>query len=213
MKQFLKLIGFFSKKNEPDQTEYDYTIRMKKFPEHISSEQLVEQYQEGNRDALKLLIKKHHPKMTRTIRYYTQSSEPVNDLVQECWYHIIRQLGQLDLKISFEAWVLTIAKHKAIDWIRQQQKNRKLDMELMNQNADDENRDEFTLAGDEWQDKLGKIQSAIQQLPKHQNIVLSLFYLENLSVKEISNVLKISTGTVKSRLFHAREKLKSILLT
>jgi len=104
-------------KNEPVQFVYDYTNRMNKIPEYISSEQLVEQYQNGNRDALKLLIKNFHPKMIRTIRYYTHSSEPADDLAQECWYHIIRQLGQVDLEISFDAWALAIAKRKAIDWI------------------------------------------------------------------------------------------------
>ncbi|MGF1670650.1 MAG: RNA polymerase sigma factor [Balneolaceae bacterium] len=44
-------------------------------------------------------------------------------------------------------------------------------------------------------------------------MVLSMFYLENLSVKEIGSVLELSTGTVKSRLFHARENLKNIIST
>lgn len=186
---------------------------MNKIPEHISSEQLVEQYQNGNRDALKLLIKKFHPKMIRTIRYYTQSSEPVNDLAQECWYHIIRQLGQVELKISFDAWALTIAKRKAIDWIREQQKNRQLDRELTDQSADGDSMEDFTLSDGEWQGKLENVNSAIQQLPEPQRIVLSLFYLDNLRVKEIGSLLKISTGTVKSRLFHARENLKKIIST
>jgi len=188
---------------------------MNKFPEHISSKQLVEQYQKGNRDALKLLIKKFHPKMTRTIRYYTQSGEPVDDLVQECWYHIIRQLGQIALEISFDAWALTIAKRKAIDWIRQRQQNRKMDRELLNQSFDDGHNDASnqTLAYIDKQAKLAEIHSAIQKLPQSQKIVLPMFYLENLSVKEIGHVLDISTGTVKSRLYHARENLKKIITT
>jgi len=186
---------------------------MKKFPEHISSEELVECHQNGSRDALKLLIKNYHPKMIRTIRYYTQSSEPVDDLAQECWYHIIRQLDQIDLKISFDAWALTIAKRKAIDWIRQQQ-NRRMDRELLNQfsDADHNSADEQTLAHNDDQTKLTEIHSVIQKLPHSQKIVLSMFYMENLSVKEIGNVLELSTGTVKSRLFHARENLKSLIM-
>lgn len=191
---------------------------MNKTPEQISSDKLVQQYQNGNGDALKLLIKKFHPKMARTIRYYTQSSEPVNDLVQECWYHIIRQLGQLgqlgqlDLKISFDAWALTIAKHKAVDWIRGQQQNRANNREWKNQAETSEDTEGFLVDGEDEQMKLKRVLSAIQQLPKPQKIVLKMFYLENLSVKEIGKVLDISTGTVKSRLFHAREKLKSLIM-
>ncbi|MEX2595314.1 MAG: RNA polymerase sigma factor [Salibacteraceae bacterium] len=188
---------------------------MNKFPEHISSEQLVEQYQNGNRDALKLLIKIFHPKMTRTIHYYTQNLEPADDLAQECWYHIIRQLGQVDLKISFDAWAHTIAKRKAIDWIREQQHSRKMDRELLNQSAEADygNNEGLRSISDDKQTKLAVIQTAIQKLPHSQKIVLSMFYLENLSVKEIGNVLEVSNGTVKSRLFHARENLKKIIST
>ena len=52
---------------------------------------------------------------------------------------------------------------------------------------------------------------AIKQLPVQQQEVLKLFYTEDYSLKEISQLLHISVGTTKSRLFHAREKLKLIL--
>ena len=52
---------------------------------------------------------------------------------------------------------------------------------------------------------------AIQSLSINQQMVIRLFYVEEYSLKDISDTLKISVGTVKSRLFHAREKLKLIL--
>jgi DNA-directed RNA polymerase specialized sigma24 family protein len=65
-------------------------------------------------------------------------------------------------------------------------------------------------------EKLGgldlKIRMGIQLLSSAQRIVLEMFYLENLSLREISDVLNIPEGTVKSRLFHAREKLKNIII-
>jgi len=58
-----------------------------------------------------------------------------------------------------------------------------------------------------------KLQQAIKSLPNNQQIVLRLFYTQEYSLIEIGNILDISVGTVKSRLFHAREKLKTILKT
>jgi RNA polymerase sigma-70 factor (ECF subfamily) len=52
---------------------------------------------------------------------------------------------------------------------------------------------------------------AIKKLPEHQQVVIKLFYVEDYSLKQISDILKISIGTAKSRLFHAREKLKETL--
>ncbi|MEE9364686.1 MAG: sigma-70 family RNA polymerase sigma factor [Cellulophaga sp.] len=60
------------------------------------------------------------------------------------------------------------------------------------------------------ENKLKLLLDTIKELPDQQQLVLRLFYLNEYSLKEISEVLAISVGTVKSRLFHAREKLKSI---
>lgn len=58
-----------------------------------------------------------------------------------------------------------------------------------------------------------KLLKTIKTLPETQQIVIRLFYMQDYSLKEISAILNISEGTVKSRLFHAREKLKQILKT
>ncbi len=55
------------------------------------------------------------------------------------------------------------------------------------------------------------LQKAVLTLPTNQQLVLRLFYLEGYSLKEMSQILEISMGTVKSRLFYGREKLKTIL--
>lgn len=58
-----------------------------------------------------------------------------------------------------------------------------------------------------------KIIQGIRLLPIEQQEVIKLFYTEEYSLKEIAEILRIKHGTVKSRLFHAREKLKTILKT
>jgi len=145
--------------------------------------------------------------LTRTLMYHTKDSIPVEDLAQECWYTIIKRLDEVDLKISFDAWALTIVRRKAIDWIREQQRSRRYSKKIkkeFNSKAKERNRDK-------QEEKLAQIDMGIQQLSPTQRIVLTMFYRENLSLQEISTVLDISEGTVKSRLFYARENLKKIL--
>jgi RNA polymerase sigma factor (sigma-70 family) len=60
-------------------------------------------------------------------------------------------------------------------------------------------------------DRVPLVQKAILSLPANQQVVLRLFYTEGYSLNEISDILEIAVGTVKSRLFHGREKLKTIL--
>ncbi len=174
--------------------------------ENNTNNRLVICYQNGDKQALELLIRRFHKVMLRTICYYTRNPEPADDIAQDCWYIIIKKLDTLDLKISFNAWALTIAKRRAIDWIRQQQQSRNTDQKVKTESENLPDNDTGTT--EDESERLDKIQIGIRQLPPTQMTVISMFYLDNLSIKEISDVLDISEGTVKSRLFHARENLK-----
>jgi len=168
---------------------------------------LVSRYQEGDKEALRHLIRNFHPRLKQSIYMATGNHSAVDDLVQECWYSIIPKLESLQLKISFEAWALTIARRRAVDWIRHQQVLRRQAGRLEKEARSFVRSD----TEDDAEEKLNEIRVGIQQLPMSQRIVLSMFYMENLNLSEISSVLNVSKGTVKSRLFYAREKLKSII--
>jgi RNA polymerase sigma-70 factor (ECF subfamily) len=175
--------------------------------EHTDYNSLVTQYQDGDQKALRLLIREFHPKLKQVVYATTRDYASVDDLVQECWHSIIPKLDSVTLKISFEAWALTIARRRAIDWIRDQQVARRRSDKLKKEAETEALKDE----SDDKEEKLDEIRLGIQQLPMSQRIVLTMFYLENLSLSEISSVLDVSKGTVKSRLFYARETLKSII--
>lgn len=180
---------------------------MAKNLKNFSSESLVTLYQNGNSDALKLLIKRYHPRFVSLISYYTNSRVSAGDLAQECWIDIIQKLPDLNLKISFEAWALTIVKRRSVDWIREQQRMRKRDQILKNEN---EMINRLNIDS-EQDDGMERVRAGILKLSASQQMVLRMFYLENLDLREISDVLDVPVGTIKSRLFHARENLKKII--
>ena len=61
------------------------------------------------------------------------------------------------------------------------------------------------------QDEIAKLREALKQLSPEQRAVLSMFYLDDMSVRDIAEAFSLSTGTIKSRLFHARNRLKHVL--
>lgn len=185
----------------------DYIIVMKKEETHIQNDYLVTRYQEGDKQALKLLIKQFHPRLEQQIFAQTRDKASLEDLVQESWYAIIAGLSTVTLRISFEVWALSIARRKAIDWIREQQRVRKRTQVFIQQEMNAPTEED---ALDIILERKARLKLAIKGLPHSQRIVLTMFYLENYSVQEISEVLRISAGTVKSRLFNAREHLKEI---
>lgn len=177
---------------------------------HISNDYLVLEYQKGNKLALKILIRQFHPRLKEQIYIQTRDKASLDDLVQESWYGIIKGLNTVEIRINFEVWALSIARRKAIDWIRKQQQIRKRMVALVNEESNLVSIKEEEL--DHQIVRKQKLKEAILELVPTQSIVLSMFYLDNYSINEISEILKISEGTVKSRLFNAREHLKKILI-
>lgn len=167
---------------------------------------LVLQYQSGDQKALSLLVKRYHPRLCRHAFWYTRDMDASKDIVQDSWSVMVHKLGSIKDPNSFGSWATKIVTRKSLDYLNHNKKTR----ERMQAYAKLPRTDTETEEGES--DRL-KLQRGIRALPEDQQIVLRLFYTQEYSLKEISDILNISVGTVKSRLFHAREKLKTILKT
>tara|TARA_R110002167_G_scaffold50143_3_gene146302 strand:- start:1138 stop:1677 length:540 start_codon:yes stop_codon:yes gene_type:complete len=179
---------------------------MKMTAQKVFDAYLVLQYQSGNKKALGLLVDRYHDKMCRQSFWYTRDIEVSKDIVQDCWGIIMLKLNGLRDANSFGSWALRIVTRKSIDFLnRNRYGHRNLD------NPAAEPLDSTDVAAQE--SDLKKLDSAIRDLPENHQVVLRLFYTQEYSLQEIGAILDVSVGTVKSRLFHAREKLKTILKT
>ena len=177
-------------------------------PEKIFDGLLVLQCQNGNKEAFSLLVKRWHAKLCHQAYFYTKDKDIAKDIAQDSWKVIVKKIYSLNEPNSFGSWALTIVNRKAIDWIRKNKRNKE---KLHSYYKDSlENNDKDYTYNSNSNNSEGVLM-AIKKLPDNQQIILTLFYLEECSIAEISTILKVSKGTVKSRLFYAREKLKSHL--
>ena len=87
-----------------------------------------------------------------------------------------------------------------MDWVRNIQKQRRVGRNEVKESMHAEDGDDS--------DRLEQVMKHLQALPEDQKIILTLFYLKGHNIREISEILTIPLGTVKSRLFGAREHLK-----
>jgi len=185
-------------------------------PEKIFDGLLVLQYQNGNKKALSLLVKRWHVKLCNQAYWYTKDTNVAKDIAQDCWSIILKKIHDIKEPHNFGAWALTIVNRKAIDYLRSTKRtNEKLQEYHKDLKSEyDENKDNTTIVGTGISVAVPNSETiidVIKKLPENQQIILRLFYLEEYSIIEISSILEISKGTVKSRLFYAREKIKSIL--
>ncbi|MBE9490688.1 MAG: sigma-70 family RNA polymerase sigma factor [Bacteroidetes bacterium] len=165
---------------------------------------LVLQYQSGNEKALALLVKRWHKKLCSKAYWVIKDKDASKDIAQESWKTIMNKIHRLEDPNRFGSWAITIVYRKSIDFIN---KNKKENDKLHQYHYD-----KGVIANGEQidnDDEKKAILSAVNSLPEHHQMVINLFYVEEYSLKEIGDILNISIGTVKSRLFHAREKLKA----
>lgn len=154
---------------------------------------------DGDREALEKLARRWWP------RHYTHASrllghyEGAADAVQETWSQIITGLRKLNDVSRFPAWSYSIVSRRCYDLIRRKQSDRR------NETVNDE---QMTGRAEDQGLKLD-MEKALKQLPGEQRAALALFYIEGFNVNEIATALRIPAGTVKTRLFHARNKLKA----
>lgn len=170
-------------------------------------EWLIYRIRTGEKGAFKLLAERWYVKLIRHIYFLVKDENVAKDIAQDTWSVVIKRINTLRNPEYFKTWIFRIASNKSADWIKQEQKTRTLKEEIKS------NRDVYNYENEDTNSDIEKLRLALRKLPETKQHILNLFYLENCNIREISKILNIPKGTVKSRLFKAREHLKSIVNT
>lgn len=180
--------------------------------EDIQDELLVMKAQEGDGDALKALVTKWHPRFTRLAWRLTNQREAACDIAQDAWVAIVRGLGRLDDPARFRAWAYRIVTNKCRDWTRKRIAGRKVQrtLEAESSSSGMESK-EGSQEETETVDEAKRLREMLATLPDDQRAILSLYYLDDLGIAEIARVMGVPKGTIKSRLFYARDRLRRAL--
>jgi len=169
---------------------------------------LIISYQSGKKEVLALLVKRWHVQFCKLAYWYCKDAQISKDIAQESWLVIFEKLQHLKEPEKFKSWAISIVNHKAVDWIRKKNREQNKLHKLYDESP--------KIVAEEkehgYSDSVHqKMKLEIAKLPEHQQTVLKLFYIEEFSLKQIGELLEISIGTAKSRLFHARERLKKTM--
>ncbi|PHR93152.1 MAG: RNA polymerase subunit sigma-70 [Robiginitomaculum sp.] len=173
----------------------------------VFDEYLVVCARAGDRAALGRLVKYWQPKLLAHAYRLTGDVEIAKDVAQDGWADILKGLPGLKESTVFPAWAYRIVTRRAVDRIRRAQRKRRTEAAFAAEpSLSDRTSEKMEIAVDRT-----PITCAIAELSTSQRVVIALFYLEELSVTEISVALEVPAGTVKTRLMHARRKLRAYL--
>ena len=181
---------------------------MKRTTEQIYNELLVLRCQSGEADAIKELISRWQMRLARYVFRQTGNSDDTADVMQEIWVSFVRKLRTLDDPAAFGQWIYRIASARTVDWIRKKTREHTLLKASVEEVA---NFDSEVSGQTRRQEQIEELKKGIAELPMEQRTILTMFYLEERSVSEVAALLNIPAGTVKSRLFQARNQLRKLI--
>lgn len=182
----------------------------------LSDQQLVERAQQGDKRAFDLLVLKYQHKMISIVHRYIRDSADMHDVVQEAFIKAYRALDNFRGESAFYTWMYRIAINTAKNHlISKGRRPPATDIDVDdaehfsgNDNLQDMETPESSLFCDQLQ---MVVKNAVDQLPEDLRTAVTLREMEGLSYEEIANIMECPVGTVRSRIFRAREAIDKVV--
>jgi RNA polymerase sigma factor (sigma-70 family) len=176
--------------------------------------ELIAQLQQGNEAAFKHVFEAHQDRIYNTILYMVQSIEEAKDLTQEVFVDVFLSIENFKAQSKLSTWIYRIAINKALNHQRFKKAKKRLGavLSIFNLSPVDDTPD-FVHPGILLENKelSASLYKAINELPEKQKTAFVLRQLEDLSYSEIAEVMQITTPSVESLLFRAKQNLQKIL--
>lgn len=159
-------------------------------------------------EGFRLLTAKYQERLYWQIRRIVLNHEDANDVIQNTFIKVYRNISKFEAKSKLYTWLYRIATNEAITFLRKKKRKQTVDIEgdaseITRQLTADEYFD-----GDEIQIQL---QAALSTLPEKQRAVFNLRYFDELSYREISELLDTSVGALKASYHHAVKKIEGFI--
>jgi RNA polymerase sigma-70 factor (ECF subfamily) len=175
----------------------------------LSDRDLILEIQQGSLDALGVVYDRHRHLVYRTALAICNDPDAASDLLQDVFLRLHRFADRVDAERPLEPWLYRVTANLAYTWIKRRYKWSHPLEEIAEWLTVNKRQTPHQLL--EMDDDSRSVQNAMSKLPIPQRVVVALYYLDDLSLQEIADILEIPVGTVKSRLHYGRLALKRSL--
>ena len=181
----------------------------------IDESRLVTDLKKGNERAYRQLVGKYQAKLRNVAYGITLDAEESSDIIQDVFLKAYMGIDKFKGESSLYTWLRRITINESLNWVRKWKRR----FRWQHQSLDQEDGSSLDVKSDEagpesaFSNKqvAGILKEGLDKLPEKARAVLVLKEVEGLSYEEIGDLLMINKGTVSSRIFYAREKLREYL--
>jgi RNA polymerase sigma-70 factor (ECF subfamily) len=175
----------------------------------LTDEQVVLLIQQGDKERFGILMERYDKKLSRYGKKFLSGKENIEDIVQDVFISTFQNINNFDTSLKFSSWIYRIAHNAFVNGLKKDQRSAipHFDLDIFVSHTIYED----TLTEEkEYEETRKMLDAGLDQLQPKYKEVLILHYLEDLSYKEISDILQIPTGTVGIRARRGREALKKV---
>jgi len=180
-------------------------------------QQLVARTQEGDASAFDQLVVKYTPRLYGLVYNMTSNHEDTNDLLQDIFAKAYKAIRGFRGKSSFYTWIHSIAVNMTLNFLKKRGRRFQLSLDDVDSNiqSDKEFLEATASSSPVREADLSELQKrlneAMMKLSDEHRAVVTMFHIQGMPHAEISKILHVSEGTVRSRLFCANRQLQNYL--
>ena len=177
----------------------------------MEEQELIRKAQEGQSDAFNTLVEKYQRKMFHLAYSMTRNRESADDLTQDVFLKAYSSLKNFRAESGFGTWLYRIAVNTVKDHLRKEGRKRALPFDESIQDSSLSSQEDTILKREQEREDASKrrlLHRAVETLPEKYRVILTLRDIQGIPYSDIADILRISPGTVDSRLFRARKLLK-----
>jgi RNA polymerase sigma-70 factor (ECF subfamily) len=178
---------------------------------------LVKRSQEGDTEAFDELVRRHSQRLYGLVYHMTSNREDTHDLLQDIFAKAYRSLKRFRGKSSFYTWIYAISVNMTLNFLKKRKRRKSISLDDVDI-AIERDKDFIEVTSGrspasetnirELQERLNH---AMQQLSEDHRAVVTMFDIQGMRHSEISEILGVSAGTIRSRLFYAHRQLQNYL--
>lgn len=186
-------------------------------PAKESDQELVRLAQGGDTRAFDELVLKYSPRLYGLVYHMTSNKEDSHDLLQDIFAKAYRSLKRFRGNSSFYTWIYAIATNMTLNFLKKRKRRSNWSLDVMDSGLQNDEAmiDIGHAANPRHQSDVNELQKklneAMQALSEDHRTVVTMFDIQGIPHAEISKILKVSAGTVRSRLFYAHQQLQGHL--
>lgn len=183
----------------------------------MDDRQLIERFLEGDQSSFERLVKKYQDRIYNTIYSLVGNQPDAWDISQEVFIKVYRSLPSFRRSSNFYTWLYRIAVNQVKDFFRKKKSEKLVSLERLGKEEKESLLSIFAstqrtaLQELEAKELQELIQTALNSLSIKYRTIITLREIEGLSYNEIAEALGCSRGTVESRLYRARQEMRSLL--